>query len=242
MSLPQFEAAGRRVPLEVVRRAGVRRMNLRIDARQESVRLTLPRFAALGPALDWVETKRSWVEAQLAAGPAPTCIAPDMTLHLAGRALRLDWRADFPRAPRIVGETVRIGGPLEPMPERLIRWLKREAKSRLTAESLAFAAKAGVSIASVAIGDPVSRWGSCAASGALRYSWRLILAPEFVLRATAAHEVAHRVHMNHSPAFHGLVAELLGEDPSPARRWLRQNGAQLQGFGRPSGQGFDLGS
>ena len=49
---------------------------------------------------------------------------------------------------------------------------------------------------------------------------------------TVAHEVAHRVHMDHSKRFHALVAELLGADPAPARRWLRANAGTVQGFGR----------
>jgi predicted metal-dependent hydrolase len=84
----------------------------------------------------------------------------------------------------------------------------------------------------VGVGDTLSRWGSCSSSGAIRYSWRLILAPPEVRRATAAHEVAHRVHMNHSPAFHGLVAELFGADPKPQRDWLRREGAGLHRLGR----------
>jgi hypothetical protein len=79
----------------------------------------------------------------------------------------------------------------------------------------------------VGVGDPVSRWGSCSASGAIRYSWRLILAPDWVRRATVAHEVAHRVHMNHGPDFHALVERLLGGDRSRARLWLRRHGSGL---------------
>ena len=96
------------------------------------------------------------------------------------------------------------------------------------------AAKIGVFVPPIGIGDPVSRWGSCASSGQIRYSWRLILAPSFVRRATVAHEVAHRIHMNHGAAFHALVKKTLGEDPVPARKWLRSNGSALHWFGRSS--------
>ncbi len=231
MSAVQFHVAGRSIPLEVIRRAGVRRMNLRIGARSECVKLTLPRFVPLGPALDWVETKRTWVEAQLAAAPAPVPFAPGLIVPFAGRELRLDWEETHPRMPKVMGQTIRIGGPEEAVQGRLLRWLKREAKSLLTQETHEFAARARVIVASIGVGDPVSRWGSCAPDGAIRYSWRLILAPEFVRRATVAHEVAHRVHMNHGRAFHALVAEILEADPAPARRWLKSNGKQLHGFG-----------
>ena len=123
------------------------------------------------------------------------------------------------------------GGPVEGLRGRVLRWLKARALERLEAETREYAAKAGVMASRVGVGDPVSRWGSCASSGAIRYSWRLILAPEFVRRATVAHEVAHLVHMNHGPAFHALVADLLGTDPAPARAWLRREGAGLHRVG-----------
>ena len=82
----------------------------------------------------------------------------------------------------------------------------------------------------VGVGDPRSRWGSCASSGAIRYSWRLILAPPDVRRATVAHELAHLLHMDHSAAFHAAHARILGADPRPARAWLRANGAGLHRY------------
>ena len=120
-----------------------------------------------------------------------------------------------------------VGGPADRVEARLLRWLKAEALRLLEAETRDYAARAGVVVPRVGVGDPVSRWGSCAWSGGIRYSWRLILAPDFVRRATAAHEVAHRVHMNHGPAFHALVADILGDDPAPARAWLKRHGAGL---------------
>ena len=53
----------------------------------------------------------------------------------------------------------------------------------------------------VSIRDQSSRWGSCTSAGSLSFSWRLILAPPFVLDYLAAHEVAHLVEMNHSARF-----------------------------------------
>ncbi len=129
------------------------------------------------------------------------------------------------------------GGPIEQFPARIERWLKREALRLLTEDTAHYAAKAGVTVAQVAVGDPKARWGSCSSSGTIRYSWRLLLAPGHVRRATVAHEVAHRVHMHHGPAFHALVATLFEGDPDAARRWLRAEGAALHWFGRGSSSG-----
>ncbi len=227
-----FSSDDRTVPLSIVRRTGVRRMNLRIDARAGAVKLTLPRFAALGPAMRWVEEKRPWIEAQLGRLPRSAPIVPGMVVPLGDMKLRLDWSTEYKRLPSIVEDSLQIGGPLESLEPRLMRWLKRQALLRLEVETRAAALRAGVSVTTVKVGDPAARWGSCSYGGAIRYSWRLILAPDFVLRATVAHEVAHRVHMDHSPAFHAVVTELYGENPKAARAWLRANGSTLHSFGR----------
>ena len=38
-----------------------------------------------------------------------------------------------------------------------------------------------------------------------RINWRLVMAPDPVRRSVVAHEVAHLVHFDHSPAFHALL-------------------------------------
>jgi predicted metal-dependent hydrolase len=219
-------------PLDVRRSSRARSMRLSIDQRSRAVRLTLPARAALAPALAWAETRRGWAEAQLARLPAPQPIVPGMLLMLGGDDVRLDWKFDYSRVPRRVGGALQIGGPLDTLGPRLLRYLKAEAKARLAAETRLLAAEAGVTISAVGVGDPVSRWGSCSASGAVRYSWRLILAPGFVRQAIVAHEVAHRVHMNHGKAFHALADQLTDGDPKAAHHWLRAHGSALHMFGR----------
>ena len=78
--------------------------------------------------------------------------------------------------------------------------------------------------------DTVSRWGSCTVDGVLSFSWRLILAPGFVLDYVAAHEVAHLIEMNHSPRFWAIVDRLC-PDMDRARDWLRLHGPELHAVG-----------
>lgn len=214
----------------VVRSSRARTMRLSLDRRGGGVRLTLPKRAALAPALAWARSKESWIAAQLAAR-ATTTIVPSMTLTVAGQALTLDWDADWPRTLRIDGNRLCVGGPREQLGPRVMRWLKAEALALLTRETHEYAARLGVEVGKVGVGDPVSRWGSCSGGGNIRYSWRLILAPLHVRRATVAHEVAHLVHMNHGRGFHALVAELYEGDAREARRWLGAHGHALHGFG-----------
>ncbi|MEK6636635.1 MAG: YgjP-like metallopeptidase domain-containing protein [Pseudomonadota bacterium] len=211
-----------------------RQMRLAVDPRDGSVRLTLPRRAQIDHGLHWAETKRGWIEAQLARLPVAVPVVHGMRFEVAGEMLGLDWSEHHPRKPVRHHGCLQIGGPAERLEARLLRWLKDEARALLDLETQEFAAKIRVIVPPISIGDPVSRWGSCASSGQIRYSWRLILAPSFVRRATVAHEVAHRVHMNHGAQFHALVKTILGEDPDLARKWLRANGSTLHWFGRSS--------
>ena len=227
-----FSGGGRVQPLVIVRRSAARGLRLSIDPRDASIRLSLPLRAPLRPALAWAAGKRAWIEAELAKMPGAQPIVPGLRFSCAGDDVVLDWSVAYPRTPRLHDTVLRVGGPIEQMPARVLRFLKRLSLQTLDRETRALAAAHGISIANVGVGDPKSRWGSCAATGDIRYSWRLILAPPPVLRATVAHEVAHRVHMNHGREFHALVARLDDADPAPARRWLRANGTALHWFGR----------
>jgi predicted metal-dependent hydrolase len=227
-----FQGGGRERMLTVVRRRDVKGMRLSIDPRDASVRLSLPLRAPLRPAISWAAGKRAWIEAELAKMPLGQPIVPGMRFTLAGESVQLDWDIWSPRTPRRDADSIRVGGPIEQMPARVLRFLKRTALETLDRETRALAAVHGITIGKVSVGDPRGRWGSCASSGDIRYSWRLILMPTDVRLATVAHEVAHRIHMNHGADFHALVADLNGGDPAPARRWLRANGTALHWFGR----------
>lgn len=217
-------------PLRVVRSARARVMRLRVDPRDGEIRLTLPRRASLRQAYAWAEEQRSWIERQLGTVIERRPFVPGADIPFAGSMLRLEHRPDRKLTQR-VGDTLHVGGAPDMFEARVTRWLKREALRVLDAETREIAAVAGVTIGRIGVGDTRSRWGSCTASGDIRYSWRLILAPDHVRRGTVAHEVAHRVHMNHGPAFKALEAELLGTSPSAGREWLRRHGAGLHAWG-----------
>jgi predicted metal-dependent hydrolase len=220
------------VNLDVVRSARARRVRLSVDPRSGRVRLTVPARASVNKALAWAQEQRLWIEKQQAKLPEPRPFAPGERVPFGDDSLEIVWPAHAARTVKRQGDALHCGGPRDGLERRVENWLRREALRVLSAETAEFAEKAGVKVTQVAVGDPRARWGSCASSGAIRYSWRLIMAPAFVRRATVAHEVAHRVHMDHSPAFHAVVAKLFGEDPTPARAWLRAHGASLHWIGR----------
>lgn len=119
---------------------------------------------------------------------------------------------------------------------RVTDGLKRMARSDLEEASLRHAATVGRTVISVRVRDTRSQWGSCTRKGALSFSWRLILAPPFVLDYVAAHEVAHLVEHNHSDRFWRLTEELAPRT-TEARRWLRKEGPHLFAIGGDAGPG-----
>ena len=207
-------------------------MRLRVDPRTGAVVLTVPRRTSQRKALEWAAGHRPWIERQLARMPERVPLAAGAAIPLRDRPHLVDWDPARSRIVRLEDGRIVVGGPEEGLEGRLLRWLKRHALELLSAETQEFAGKLGVRVSRVAVGDPLSRWGSCSSSGAIRYSWRLLLAPDFVRRATVAHEVAHRVHMNHASEFHALVREMVGPDDKLARLWLRRNGPSLHRFAR----------
>jgi predicted metal-dependent hydrolase len=224
----ELQLGGAPLTLKPNRRA--RRLRLRVDSRTRSLTLTVPPGVSRRRALEWAAGHADWAAKSIGALAETIAIVPGATLPLFGASHRIELAGGVRRVER-ADERLLVGGPAEGLEGRVLRWLKAEALALLTRETEEFAAQAGVTVSSVAVGDPRSRWGSCASDGRIRYSWRLIMAPDFVRRATVAHEVAHRVHMNHGPRFHALVREVLGGDPAPARLWLRREGGALHRIG-----------
>lgn len=223
-------ASGTLVPLIVQRHATARRMRMRFDPVKGEARLTLPQRAALRGALQWAAEQTEWLERQQHRAAAAVHIADGAEIPVEGRMVRIVATGTPGRRVALEEDVMIVGGPAAHAGARVVRWLKDRALNVLTAETEALATAHDLPLTAVSIGDPRSRWGSCASSGAIRYSWRLILAPEHVRQATVAHEVAHLRHMNHSPAFHSFVDEISPVDPDRARAWLRREGAALHRY------------
>ncbi len=127
-----------------------------------------------------------------------------------------------------------VAGEAPHVARRVRDFLKREAKNDLEVASRRAAATLGIAIKRVSIRDQSSRWGSCSTTGVLSYSWRLIMAPPFVLDYLAAHEVAHLIEMNHSRRFWRVV-ERICPDLARAKAWLDANGTNLHRYGQQHG-------
>lgn len=229
------------IAIDVRRVPRARAFRLSVAPHAGAARLSIPKGANLSQALRWAAEKRGWIAAQLARQAPANPVRPGMTVRYRGQDLALEWRAEGPRACRIEDGRIFAGGPEAGLAARLERWLKAEARTLLARESREMAGRlqGGVPLGRVGVGDPATRWGSCSARGDIRYSWRLILAPDWVRRSIVAHEVAHLLHRHHAPSFYALAADLMGDETRKARSWLRANGPALHAFGRGPGLALD---
>jgi hypothetical protein len=236
-TLPEaIEVGGRIVPVVAQRRAGARAVRLRANPVAGAIEISLPPRGGADVAAALLKANHAWIAARVAGWPRPLPFVPGGRLPIDGLPVLIDWAASHPRTPTLLDGALRLGGPAEALAGRVERWLKARARTDLERRTLATAARVERPVAAVRIGDPASRWGSCAGSGTaggarIAYSWRLILAPDWVRQSVVAHEVAHLVHANHSPAFHALNRSL-DPDAAEARRWLARNGAALHWVGR----------
>ena len=226
-ALPTVELGGRMVPVVLRRLAHARRMTLRLAADGSEVRVSLPRWGRSAEALAFVRSRHDWLERQLAAVPQTEPVGPGDTFPLHGEPLLLRHDRLAPRRPAVEGGTLVVGGPAESVVPRVQRWLEGEARRIMAADLAEYCARAGVPLSRLALSRAQRRWGSCAKSGAIRLNWRLVMGPEHVRRSVVAHEVAHLMHFDHSPAFHAALARLYQGDIAAADRWLKREGRSL---------------
>lgn len=232
LSTARFDHPDLPWPVAMVVHPRARRLKLRLDADRGEIRLTCPPRASRRAALDWAASQRDWVAKQIAAVPDDHPLSPGHSIPFLGRPVALRHDPHGARRVTDTGDALVAGGPLASFEGRIERWLKQQARTILSADTAEIAARAGVSVRAVSVGDAGTRWGSCSASGSIRYNWRLVLAPPPIRRWVVAHEVAHRLHMDHSPAFHAAEARLYEGGPDAARAELRQLGPGLKRIGR----------
>ena len=202
--------------------AQARRLSLRVSRMDGRVTLSVPPGISLGTAEAFLRRKAGWVRGHLATQPPAERPALGALVPVEGRVRRI---AAAQGRPRLAGDALEVNPSREVAPQ-VAAVLKALARDRLAAACDAHAARLNRRYTALVLRDPRTRWGSCSSGGRLMFSWRLVMAPPEVLDYVAAHEVAHLIEMNHSPAFWAQVARIC-PDHARHRAWLRDRGADL---------------
>jgi predicted metal-dependent hydrolase len=212
-----------------------RRYTLRIHPSDREAILTMPPRGTIAEAKDFAQRHGGWIAARLGRLPKAAPFLPGTLVPLRGVPHRIvhrnGERGTVWTETRDSGDRILcVAGGLEHVERRVHDYLKREARRDLHKAALSYAEALSVRVKRLSIRDQSSRWGSCTSAGSLSFSWRLILAPPFVLDYLAAHEVAHLVEMNHSPRFGRVVARVC-PSVDRAKRWLDTCGNDLHRYG-----------
>src|SRR6202035_2048485 len=212
-----------------------RRYTLRIHPSDREAILTMPPRRTLVDAKDFAQRHGGWIAARLGRLPKAAPFLPDTVVPLRGVAHRIVHRAGVRGTvwteTRDSGERILcVAGGAEHIERRVHDYLKREVRKYLHKAAQVYAQAMGVRVKRLSIRDQSSRWGSCTSAGSLSFSWRLILAPAFVLDYLRAHEVAHLVEMNHSARVWRVAGWVCGH-VYRAKTWLDTHGNDLHLYG-----------
>ena len=232
-----LQVQGIGVPVELRRHSGARRLTLRVSKTRRSVVVTVPAECRMDEAGRFLKSHIDWVRDRLGRVPEPVPFADGARIPLRGQPHRIRFAGTArgatvvsPEEPAAGIPRLTISGRVEHAARRLKDWLAAEARADLDERVTWHARHLGVRVRRIGLRDQTTRWGSCSASGLLSFSWRLILAPPFVLDYVAAHEVAHLLEMNHGPRFWKLVAKAVPR-LEEAKEWLRNEGSELHRYG-----------
>jgi len=231
----QFEIATESglIAVSLRRHPNARNYTLRLKSATGAPVLTMPKRGSLREARQFLDRHAGWLLREMDKLPKPRPIVHGAVVPLRGIPHRVHHIA---RRGTVSVETIDgtaslvVAGDAAHLRRRVIDFLKREARRDLEPRILHHAGALGVTVKAIRLRDQTSRWGSCTGSGHLSFSWRLVMAPPYVLDYLAAHEVAHLREMNHSRRFWRLV-EALCPQSRQARAWLNAEGAKLHAIG-----------
>jgi len=214
------------ISVELRRNASAKRMTLRVSSVDGAARLTLPKRSSLRSAKRFLIDQEGWLRGHIGKTPERVAIQAGLEISLEGEMFFLGEHSGA-RVVLAPGQIILPAG--RPAGTALERFIKTRARAVITDLVKQDAGTLGRDFGKISLRDPRSRWGSCNSEGNLMFSWRLLLAPQAVLRYVVAHEVAHLAEMNHSAAFWAEVEGLM-PDYAPERAWLKQNGGYLHRY------------
>jgi hypothetical protein len=216
-----------------------RRKTLCLQIRDGQVQVMVPARTPQRQIADLVDKHGPWIEKKLreqAARPkAPPRSYEDGEVycylgqeHLLKIVEGPPWPAEFAGNELVVTIPKRYQGAdrQAKIKQRLHELYHQTALEEFQARTTAYAQRLGVSPSGVRVKAYKRRWGSCSSRGELSYNWRLVMAPGAVLDYVVAHEVAHLVEHNHSPAFWRIVEGLM-PNYREQQAWLKLNGGTL---------------
>jgi len=204
---------------------------IRVSPRAKRIRLViapdtgltvvLPRGVDHAVAGEVVASRREWIERTMARmeglrqapEPPPSLVelrAVERTVavrYRPGGAASVSVREAGPATIAVCGDIAR-----RDLVDRALRgWLRREAGRLLPPRLAELSHLWKLPHAGVVVRLQRTRWGSCSAKGCISLNARLVFLPPDLCDYVLAHELAHTIHLNHSPRYWTALETLMPE-------------------------------
>lgn len=237
----------RRISLEgrevsfTLRRSNRRTIGFSIS--REGLTVSAPHRVAERDIVRALDSKSHWILTKLDAwsrrpearrlvlesGERLPWLGGELTLEVRGEGVRTTVRREGHIL--ILKCDTRVTGALRErtLKAALQRYYKREGEALMTPRVEAYAAQLSRPVRKVIVRDQKRRWGSCAADATIRLNWRLMGFPEDLIDYVCAHEAAHLVEPNHSPAYWRVVESLM-PDWKRRRQRMREDADRWVAF------------
>lgn len=220
---------GPRIVGYTLRQGRNRRLTLTIDER--GLRVGAPRQIRIVDVEDFIRTHGDWVvekldEYAVAHAPRQLAIRAGVKIPVLEGEVTVDVMPGGNRV-RWFGDTLILEARADAALDVLARrGLQRRAHDLFSKRLAHYAGLMGCAVPPLGLSSARTRWGSCSHSGDIRLNWRLIHLPQHLIDYVVAHEMAHLIEMNHSPAFWSEVDKLY-PDWQSARDELKLRAASI---------------
>jgi len=226
-------ANGDTVPVIIESRRGMRNITLRPKTcPQREIHISKPFLIPESRAIRFLESKRRWIEKILASAPVKCTLHDGDEIEFLDRHVYLRQNQNKRSNELVMNNngtwTLTIGGGADMFERRVRDVIKAELLKSI--KEIIKTTPREFWPTRIALRDTTSHWGSCSSTGTMSFSWRLAFAPVPVMRYVVMHELAHKKHMDHSPAFWKQVSELYGFGVERAKYWLTHNGTSLHRY------------
>jgi predicted metal-dependent hydrolase len=192
---------GRTIQYRIVHSSNARKLRLRVGP--AGVELIAPKTRRADDIEAFVEAHKNWLSTQLGRIESLRGIRRPQH-YRAGNILfrgeltpvRVEKSAPHRGPNKVIHEnaclTIRTGTrPQTPVVRTLENWLRREARRDIEKQLAVVTARVKKTPYNVYVMGQRTKWGNCSRLQTLSFNWRLVMAPEYVLRYLVTHEAVH---------------------------------------------------
>ncbi|MFW5711694.1 MAG: M48 family metallopeptidase [Spirochaetota bacterium] len=224
-----FSVGGSEYPIYVHHNRRQKHIRLRINS-DGQITVSAPAGTSRAKIQSILQHKEGWLVTKiLETTRALERNNPAKKIHIDGMPFRVDFQLSDQVTYRLnvdyEQQCILITGP-EQTPSHITslleRWLRREAKQRLTSHAQSVSKEVGIVYNKLFLRNQKTRWGSSSTLGNISLNWRTVMLPKPVQRYLIVHELVHQRHMNHSAQFWRNVVHFC-PDYKQHELWLKQH-------------------